>query len=66
MCQEKKEEEDEDFVDASFQGVKDDIKKGKERLIIATSKNTDNIKTNRTKTRKQKWEEKQPYRYFKW
>ena len=56
----------EDSVDASIWGLEDNIKKSKERLITATIKNTDNIKINRTTiTRKQKWEEKQLYGYFK-
>ena len=43
-----------------------DIKMSKERLITATRNNTENKKINRkTITRKQKWEEKQLYGYFK-
>ena len=42
-------------VDASIQGLKNNIKNCKERIITAASKITDNIKTNRTtKHRKQK------------
>ena len=38
----------------------------KEKLIIVTRNNTNNLSINRTTiTRKQKWEEKQLYRYFK-
>ena len=38
------------------------IKKSKETLFTAVSNNNDNIRTNWiTKTRKQKWEEKQLY-----
>ena len=44
----------------------DYIKKNKKEQIKAANKITDNIKTNRTtKTRKQKWKEKQLYGYFK-
>ena len=36
------------------------------RLVTATRNNTDNTRINRTEiTRKQKWEEKQLYGYFK-
>ena len=44
------------------------IEKNKERVFTASSNNSDNISKNRTitKTRKQKWEEKQLYGYFKW
>ena len=53
-------------VDASIQRLEDYIEKSGERLITATRKNTDNMRTNRTTiTRKQKWEEKQPYGRFK-
>ena len=51
-------------VEASIQGHKDYIKKGKERLIIASRNSINCIMINRT-TRKQKWEEKQLYGYFK-
>ena len=55
-----------DSVDASIWRLEVYIKKGKERLIITTRNNTDNTRMNRiTITRKQKWEEKQKYGYFK-
>ena len=44
--------------------IEDYIKKSKERQITAASNSTDNIRTNR-KTRKQIWEEKKTYGYFK-
>ena len=52
---------------ASCGNCKDYFKKNKERSISATGNSTYNIRTNRTttKTRKQKWEEKQPHGYFK-
>ena len=57
----------EDSVDASIQRLEDDIKNREEGLIAVTRNNADNTKTNRmTKTRKQKWEEKQLYGRFKW
>ena len=48
-----------DSGDPSIPGLKDYIKKSKERLNTATSNSTGNIKIHRTITRKQKWEEKQ-------
>ena len=67
MYQEKKEEEDiEDSVDTSIRHLEDYIKKSQERLITATKKMINNTRFNRTTiTRKQKWEEKQLYVYFK-
>ena len=68
MCQEGKRGLDsiEDSKDASIQGLKDYIKKSKERLITVTRNRTENIKINgKTITRKQKWEEKQLNGYFK-
>ena len=54
-----------DSVDASIKRLKDYGKHG-ETLITATRNNTDNTSINRTeKNRKQTWEEKQLYRYFK-
>ena len=47
-----------DSVDASIRGLEDYTKKSKERLISATRNTADNIMIIRTKTRKQKWEEK--------
>ena len=43
-------------------------KKFKERLITAANNGTYNIRTNKTTTKhlKQKWEEKQLLKYFKW
>ena len=55
----------EDCVDASIQGLKEYIKKNKERLITVANNSIGNIIPNR-KTRKQKWEEKQLVGYFKW
>ena len=52
----------EDSVNASIQGLEDDIK----RQITAIRNNTNNIMINRTTlTRKQIWEQKQPHGYFK-
>ena len=56
----------EDSVDASIRGIGDNIKKGKVRLITATRNRSDHIKINRTViSRKQKWEEKHLYGFFK-
>ena len=57
----------EDCVDTSTQELEDCIKKDKERLIAATNNSIGNIITNKkiTKMKKQKWEEKQLYGYFK-
>ena len=56
-----------DYVDATIWGHEEYIKKSKKkRLIAATRDRNRNVRSNRkTKTRKQKWEEKQLYRYFK-
>ena len=56
-----------DSVDASIRRLEVDIKKKHERGQITTIRNdTDNTMDNRiTITRKQKWEEKQPYERFK-
>ena len=55
-----------DNVDASIRRFEDLIKKTRGRLITATGNNTDNTGINWTTiTRKQKWEEKQLYGYFK-
>ena len=51
-------------MDASIRYREDYIKKSKERLITVASNRTDNIRTNRTTARKQKWEEKM-FGYFK-
>ena len=53
---------------ALIQELEDYIKKSKEGLITVASNSTDNIGTNKTttKTRKQKFEEKQLYSYSKW
>ena len=50
----------EDSVDVSIQGLKDCIKKCKERLIIEANNSTDNvwIKRTITETSKQKWAKK--------
>ena len=57
----------EDCVDVAIQGIRDYIKKSNERLITAASNKISNIGTIRktAKIRKQKWEEKQQYGYFK-
>ena len=53
-------------VDASIQRLEDYIEKHEWGLITAIKIDTDNTMDNRmTITRKQKWEEKQPYRSFK-
>ena len=50
----------EDSVDTSIQRLEDYIEKHERGLITAIRNNTDNTIDNRmTKTRKQKWEEKQ-------
>ena len=71
MCQGKKSERGrasiQDGVNASIQRLEDYIKMRGGRLITATRNNIDNTSINRTKiTRKEKWKEKQLYRYFKW
>ena len=48
----------EDNVDASVRRLEDNIKKSKEKLIVAARNSTDTRMIDRT-TRKQKWEEKQ-------
>ena len=56
----------EDSVDASIQRLEDYIEKHEGGLITAIRINTDNTIDNRmTKTRKQKWEEKQLHGRFK-
>ena len=53
-------------MEASIGKFEDYKKKNKERLITATRNSTNNIKIDRTTTaKKQKWEEKQMYGYFK-
>ena len=55
-----------DCVDASIQRLEDYIEKHEGGLITAIRNNTDNMIDNRmTKTRKQKWEEKQLHVRFK-
>ena len=54
----------EDCIGLSIQGLKNDNKKSKEKLIKATNNSIGNISTER-KTLKKKWEEKQLYQYFK-
>ena len=53
--------------DAFIQEFEDYIKKFKERINTETSNSNSNISTDRKaiKTRKQKWDRKQLYRYFK-
>ena len=56
----------EDSVDVSIWQLEENIKKCQKRHITATRNSTDNININRTTiTRKQNWEEKQLYGYFK-
>ena len=56
----------EDSVDASIQRLEDYIEKHERGLITAIRNHTDNTIDNRmTRTRKQKWKEKQLYRHFK-
>ena len=56
----------EDSVDTSIQRLEDYIEKHERGLITATRNNTDNTIDNRmTKTKKQKWEEKQLHGRFK-
>ena len=56
----------EDSVDESIQRLQDYIEKHERGLITAIRNNTDNTIDNRmTKTRKQKWEEKQLHGGFK-
>ena len=56
----------EDSVDTSIQRLEDYIEKHERGLITAIRNNTDNTIDNRmVKTRKQKWEEKQPHERFK-
>ena len=57
----------EECADASTRGIKRNTKNCKERLIRAASNSKGKIITNRktTKNTKQKWKEKQFYRYFK-
>ena len=56
----------EDSVDTSIQRLEDYIEKHERGLITAIRSNTDNTIDNRmTKTRKQKWEEKQLHGRFK-
>ena len=56
----------EDCVDA-IRELEDYIKKNQKGLITEANNITDNIRINgKTITRKQKWEEKQLSRYFKW
>ena len=57
----------EDSVDASIQRLEDYIQKHEGGLITATRNDTENTMNNRmTITRKQKWEGKQLYGWFKW
>ena len=55
MCQEKKEEEDlpalRTVLNASTQGLKDNIKKSKERLISTANNSISNMSTNRNTTK---------------
>ena len=58
----------EDCKDTSIRGHEVYIKKSKERLNSSDKYNSsDNLRTKKTatKTKKQKWEEKQLYGYFK-
>ena len=57
----------EDGVNEPIQGLEDQIRKNKGRLYTAVNRSIGEISRNRktTKTRIQKWEEKQLYGYFK-
>ena len=55
----------EDSMDASSGRLEDYIRKSKERLIIETRNNTNNIKIIRKTSRKQIWVDKLLYEYFK-
>ena len=56
-----------DSIDAVIQQQNDYLKKHGGKLITGTRNNIDNTSINGTKiTRKQLWEEKQLYGYFKW
>ena len=52
-------------VKASMQGVENYIKKSKERLITAACNSSISSNGKTTKSRKQKWEEKQLNEYIK-
>ena len=57
----------ESLVDATIREFEYFIKKSREIWGTTAINSNDNIRTNETmKTRKQKWEEKQLYGYFKW
>ena len=53
-------------MDTLIRLLEDYLKRNKEKLISATRNNTYNIKSNKTITRKQEFEENQLYEYFKW
>ena len=57
----------EDCIDISIQGLKEYIKKSKEKQITVSRKALTMLgqKRTTTKTRKQRWKEKQLYGYFK-
>ena len=55
----------EDSIDASIRGLKDYIKKRKETLITVASNSNDELRNRKTKTMRQKREEKQQFGYFK-
>ena len=56
----------EESVDASIQRLEDYIEKHGGRIIAGTRNNTNDARISGTTiTRKQKWEEKQPYGRFK-
>ena len=56
----------EDSIDSTMRGLENYNEKREKRLISVTISSTDNVRTNQTKiTKKQKWEEKQLYGYFK-
>ena len=57
----------EESIDALIWWLEDYREKCGKRLISATWNKTENTRINRIKTtKKQKWEEKQLWRYFKW
>ena len=70
MCPEKKREDSPTLKIAwlhQYDDLNNTLKRKKKGIITAASNSSDNIRTNKTNiTRKQKWEEKQQYKYFKW
>ena len=55
----------ENIIDALILGLEEYTKNEQRKTYYSGQKNIDGIMINRTTTRKQKWEEKQVYGYFK-